>query len=65
MTTYQEKLNDLDVKQQDLLKENIDLKELCLMLDQEREGENDGHTSKPQKNLMSWKDVSGMVIFQF
>ena len=42
MSAYQEKLKDLDMKQQDLLKENIDLKELCLMLDQEREGGNSG-----------------------
>lgn len=37
VSAYQTKLKDLDSKQQDLLKDNLELKELCLYLDEERQ----------------------------
>ncbi|KAL3874344.1 hypothetical protein ACJMK2_037372 [Sinanodonta woodiana] len=36
VSAYQEKLKDLETKQNELISDNIDLKELCLYLDQER-----------------------------
>ncbi|XP_052273718.1 uncharacterized protein LOC127873779 isoform X2 [Dreissena polymorpha] len=36
VSAYQEKLKELEVKQQELITDNLDLKELCLYLDQER-----------------------------
>jgi len=36
VSNYQEKLKQLEVKQQQLIKENLELKELCLFLDEER-----------------------------
>lgn len=36
VAAYQHKLKELESKQEELMKENLDLKELCLYLDQER-----------------------------
>lgn len=36
VSAYQEKLKELEAKQQELISDNLDLKELCLYLDQER-----------------------------
>lgn len=36
VSAYQEKLKELETKQQELISDNLDLKELCLYLDQER-----------------------------
>lgn len=36
VAAYQEKLKELEAKQQELITDNLDLKELCLYLDQER-----------------------------
>lgn len=36
MSAYQSKLRELDNKQQELIKDNLELKELCLYLDEER-----------------------------
>jgi len=36
VSAYQEKLKELEGKQKDLISDNLDLKELCLFLDQER-----------------------------
>ncbi|XP_039284124.1 coiled-coil domain-containing protein 85C [Nilaparvata lugens] len=38
VSAYQAKLRELDVKQQELIKDNLELKELCLYLDEERSG---------------------------
>lgn len=38
VSNYQTKLKDLDGKQQDLVRDNLELKELCLYLDEERGG---------------------------
>ncbi|XP_069118212.1 zinc finger CCCH domain-containing protein 13-like [Argopecten irradians] len=38
VAAYQEKLKDLETKQEELISDNADLKELCLYLDQERLG---------------------------
>lgn len=37
VSAYQEKLKELEAKQQELIADNLDLKELCLYLDQERQ----------------------------
>uniref|UniRef100_UPI00358F91F5 coiled-coil domain-containing protein 85C-like isoform X2 n=1 Tax=Myxine glutinosa TaxID=7769 RepID=UPI00358F91F5 len=36
VSVYQRKLRDLEIKQDDLLRDNGDLKDICLMLDEER-----------------------------
>lgn len=36
VSAYQTKLRELDNKQQELIKDNLELKELCLYLDEER-----------------------------
>lgn len=38
VSAYQSKLRELDNKQQELIKDNLELKELCLYLDEERGG---------------------------
>lgn len=38
VSAYQNKLRELDNKQQELIKDNLELKELCLYLDEERGG---------------------------
>lgn len=38
VSAYQSKLRELDTKQQELIKDNLELKELCLYLDEERNG---------------------------
>lgn len=38
VSAYQAKLRELDTKQQELIKDNLELKELCLYLDEERSG---------------------------
>ncbi|XP_014262156.1 coiled-coil domain-containing protein 85C [Cimex lectularius] len=38
VSAYQNKLRELDSKQQELIKDNLELKELCLYLDEERNG---------------------------
>ncbi|KAL1139800.1 hypothetical protein AAG570_006777 [Ranatra chinensis] len=38
VSAYQSKLRELDTKQQELIKDNLELKELCLYLDEERSG---------------------------
>ncbi|RLU25014.1 hypothetical protein DMN91_003106 [Ooceraea biroi] len=49
VSAYQNKLRQLDNKQQELIKDNLELKELCLYLDEERSGgqrdEGDGSSS--------------------
>lgn len=44
VSAYQGKLRDLEGKQQDLMKDNLELKELCLYLDEERVGTRVGST---------------------
>merc|ERR1719319_688742 len=39
VANYQEKLEQLEAKQEEIIKENMDLKELCLYLDEERKGD--------------------------
>ncbi|KAJ8389872.1 hypothetical protein AAFF_G00113410 [Aldrovandia affinis] len=38
VTIYLQRLKDLELRQEEVLKENLDLKEMCLMLDDERGG---------------------------
>jgi hypothetical protein len=43
VSAYQEKLKQLEERQADLLADNLELKELCLFLDQERNQVSSGH----------------------
>lgn len=43
VSAYQNKLRQLDNKQQELIKDNLELKELCLYLDEERGGSGSGN----------------------
>lgn len=47
VTAYQNKLRELDAKQQELIKDNLELKELCLYLDEERSNAACGHCGHP------------------
>ncbi|KAJ9578762.1 hypothetical protein L9F63_005020, partial [Diploptera punctata] len=49
VSAYQNKLRELDNKQQELIKDNLELKELCLYLDEER-NQNDGDGSSSSTN---------------
>jgi len=55
VANYQEKLEQLEAKQEEIIKENLDLKELCLYLDEERKGDGlcdmcDGASIVPIRN---------------
>ncbi|KAG5336833.1 CC85C protein, partial [Acromyrmex heyeri] len=52
VSAYQNKLRQLDNKQQELIKDNLELKELCLYLDEERGGgqRDDGDGSSSSTN---------------
>lgn len=52
VSAYQNKLRQLDNKQQELIKDNLELKELCLYLDEERAGgqRDDGDGSSSSTN---------------
>nr|XP_053649369.1 coiled-coil domain-containing protein 85C-like isoform X1 [Cherax quadricarinatus]XP_053649370.1 coiled-coil domain-containing protein 85C-like isoform X1 [Cherax quadricarinatus]XP_053649371.1 coiled-coil domain-containing protein 85C-like isoform X1 [Cherax quadricarinatus]XP_053649372.1 coiled-coil domain-containing protein 85C-like isoform X1 [Cherax quadricarinatus] len=47
VTAYQNKLRELDAKQQELIKDNLELKELCLYLDEERNNAACSHCGHP------------------
>ncbi|KAK4309706.1 hypothetical protein Pmani_018702 [Petrolisthes manimaculis] len=47
VTAYQNKLRQLEAKQQELIKDNLELKELCLYLDEERSNAACGHCGNP------------------
>lgn len=47
VTAYQNKLKELDTKQQELIKDNLELKELCLYLDEERSNAACSHCGHP------------------
>lgn len=47
VTAYQNKLRELDTKQQELIKDNLELKELCLYLDEERNNAACSHCGHP------------------
>ncbi|XP_030052066.1 coiled-coil domain-containing protein 85A [Microcaecilia unicolor] len=49
---YLQKLKDLEVRQEEVIKENIDLKELCLMLDEERSGGAGSRSSIDSQNSL-------------
>ncbi|KAJ8919360.1 hypothetical protein NQ315_003945 [Exocentrus adspersus] len=60
VSAYQTKLRELDNKQQELIKDNLELKELCLYLDEERGGNSLCPTcgSAPSGNLRDDGDGS-------
>ncbi|XP_063868464.1 coiled-coil domain-containing protein 85C-like [Scylla paramamosain] len=47
VTAYQNKLRGLEAKQHDLIKDNLELKELCLYLDEERNNATCTHCGNP------------------
>ncbi|KAK7086917.1 CCDC85 [Halocaridina rubra] len=47
VTAYQNKLRELDTKQHELIKDNLELKELCLYLDEERNNAACSHCGHP------------------
>ncbi|KAL7639658.1 UNVERIFIED_CONTAM: hypothetical protein RMT77_010161 [Armadillidium vulgare] len=47
VSAYQNKLRELDTKQQELIKDNLELKELCLYLDEERSNATCAHCGHP------------------
>jgi len=59
VSAYQTKLKELESKQEELLKENLELKELCLLLDQERGGSRDIPMDRDQGDGSSSSTVNG------
>ncbi|XP_029449598.1 coiled-coil domain-containing protein 85A isoform X1 [Rhinatrema bivittatum] len=49
---YLQKLKDLELKQEEMIKENIELKELCLMLDDEKSGGAGSRSSIDSQNSL-------------
>ncbi|XP_069464154.1 coiled-coil domain-containing protein 85A isoform X1 [Ambystoma mexicanum] len=50
---YLQKLKDLEVRQEDMIKENVELKEVCLMLDEEKSGGAGSRSSIDSQNSLS------------
>lgn len=59
VSAYQNKLRQLDNKQQELIKDNLELKELCLYLDEERNGSNGSNNNSNNNNAVQRDDGDG------
>ncbi|MEE6494484.1 hypothetical protein FKM82_017153 [Ascaphus truei] len=57
--TYQQKLKELEAKQESLMRDNLELKELVLMLDEERNGAGSRSSIDSQTSLTNLNGVSG------
>ncbi|XP_045161607.2 uncharacterized protein LOC123526497 [Mercenaria mercenaria] len=70
VSAYQEKLKELETKQQELISDNLDLKELCLYLDQERlrasqpRDEGDGSSSSTVAGTEDQNDIELVPVSQ-
>lgn len=70
VSAYQEKLKELETKQQELISDNLDLKELCLYLDQERlrasqpRDEGDGSSSSTVAGNEEQNDIELVPVSQ-
>ncbi|XP_060553934.1 arginine-glutamic acid dipeptide repeats protein-like isoform X2 [Ruditapes philippinarum] len=70
VSAYQEKLKELETKQQELISDNLDLKELCLYLDQERlrasqpRDEGDGSSSSTVAGNEDQNDIELVPVSQ-
>jgi septal ring factor EnvC (AmiA/AmiB activator) len=58
VSAYQQKLKELETKQEELVKENMMLKELCLFLDEER-GSMSAHNGRDQGDGDSMSSMTG------
>ncbi|XP_053138912.1 coiled-coil domain-containing protein 85C isoform X1 [Hemicordylus capensis] len=57
--TYQQKLKELEAKQESLMRENVELKEIVLMLDEERNGAGSRSSIDSQASLTNLNGGSG------
>ncbi|XP_069090467.1 coiled-coil domain-containing protein 85A isoform X1 [Pleurodeles waltl] len=53
VSLYLQKLKDLEIRQEDMIKENVELKEVCLMLDEEKSGGAGSRSSIDSQNSLS------------
>ncbi|XP_051951442.1 coiled-coil domain-containing protein 85C-B-like isoform X2 [Xyrauchen texanus] len=61
VSTYQQKLKELEVIQQNVLRENVELKEIVLMLDEDRNGAGSRSSIDSQSSLSNLNGGSGTV----
>ncbi|ROL53534.1 Coiled-coil domain-containing protein 85C-B [Anabarilius grahami] len=61
VSTYQQKLKDLEVNQENILRENAELKEIILMLDEDRNGAGSRSSIDSQSSLSNLNGSSGTV----
>ncbi|TRY77586.1 hypothetical protein DNTS_007220 [Danionella cerebrum] len=61
MSTHQEKLKELEVNQENLVRENVELKEIILMLDEDRNGAGSRSSIDSQSSLSNLNGGSAAV----
>ena len=59
---YQKKLQQLDGKQQELVKDNFELKDLCLYLDEERNNQGTVNPDSEKINIASQESCVGDTL---
>ncbi|XP_066552832.1 coiled-coil domain-containing protein 85A isoform X2 [Amia ocellicauda] len=64
VTLYLQKLKELEVKQEEVIKENLELKELCLMLDEEKSGGAGSRNSIDSQNSLSHISAPGTGLLR-
>ncbi|MGH0160317.1 UNVERIFIED_CONTAM: hypothetical protein FKN15_049925 [Acipenser sinensis] len=64
MTLYLQKLKELEVKQEEVIKENLELKELCLMLDEEKSGGAGSRNSIDSQNSLCQISATGSGLLR-
>ena len=57
VVAYQKKLQQLDGKQQELVKDNFELKDLCLYLDEERNNQGTANPDSEKINILDTKII--------
>ncbi|MGH0160316.1 UNVERIFIED_CONTAM: hypothetical protein FKN15_049924 [Acipenser sinensis] len=64
VTLYLQKLKELEVKQEEVIKENLELKELCLMLDEEKSGGAGSRNSIDSQNSLCQISATGSGLLR-
>ncbi|XP_041106901.1 coiled-coil domain-containing protein 85A [Polyodon spathula] len=64
VTLYLQKLKELEVKQEEVIKENLELKELCLMLDEEKSGGACSRNSIDSQNSLCQISATGTGLLR-
>ncbi|XP_028676493.1 coiled-coil domain-containing protein 85A [Erpetoichthys calabaricus] len=64
VTLYLQKLKELEVKQEEVIKENLELKELCLMLDEDKSGGAGSRNSIDSQNSLGQISAAGTSLLR-